>query len=269
MSISLFIMGIIVGVCKVIPGLSGAVMMISFNIYDRGIRAVSCFFDNVKDNSIFLINFGVGVLVGIVCFSNIINYFISNYYLYTISLFSGLILGGIPSVSKDMNKGIRGYFIFIISFIFMFVISYININNNFIISNNIISYLYVFLAGFVEAMGTIIPGISSTALLMVMGVYNIYINILSNLFNYGFIISNIYFILFFGVGLLFGIIMITFIVNYFFNRYRKYSFSFIVGVCLSNVIYLISNVILGVNNFYSLLLIILVIYIGYYIGRKI
>ena len=84
MDINLILKGIIVGVAKIIPGLSGAVLMISFNLYDRAIDSIVNFFSDVRKNLRFVINFGIGVLIGIIFFSNVINYFISNYYVYTI-----------------------------------------------------------------------------------------------------------------------------------------------------------------------------------------
>lgn len=269
MNIMLIIKGIIVGIAKVIPGLSGAILMISFNIYDRAIKAICNFFDNVKDNTIFLLNFGIGVIVGIVCFSNVINYFINNYYLYTTSLFVGLIIGGIPSISKNMDKSCLGFFVFIISFIFMLFISFLSFNNTFVIRNNILSYLYLFLGGFVEAIGTVIPGVSSTALLMIMGVYNIYVDILSNLYNYYYFLGNINFIISFGIGLILGLFIVTYIINYFFNNYRGYTFSFIVGICIASVLSLIFKIIVCVYSMYSLIICLLLIYVGYIIGKRI
>ena len=84
--------GIIIGIAKIVPGLSGTVLMISFNLYDKAISAITRFFDNPKSNFKFLLTLFMGVMIGIVFFSKIVSYFINNYYIYTISLFIGLIL---------------------------------------------------------------------------------------------------------------------------------------------------------------------------------
>ena len=91
MKIEEFLKGILIGIAKIIPGLSGSILMISFNLYDRAINAITNFFSNIKDNFLFLANLTLGIVIGISLFSNILSYFITNYYTYTTSLFIGLI----------------------------------------------------------------------------------------------------------------------------------------------------------------------------------
>ena len=97
MRISYILKGIIIGVGKIIPGFSGSVVMISFGLYDKAILAITNFFKDVKNNGLFLLNLGIGIIIGIVLFSNVINYFISNYYecyLLILLLGRGIILLG-------------------------------------------------------------------------------------------------------------------------------------------------------------------------------
>ena len=103
MNINQLIKGVIIGIAKIIPGLSGAVLMISFNLYDRAIEAITHFFENPKKNFVFLLNLGLGIILGIILFSKVIYYCITNYYLYTTSLFLGLIFGGIPVIYKKVS----------------------------------------------------------------------------------------------------------------------------------------------------------------------
>lgn len=88
MKIEEFLKGILIGIAKIIPGLSGSILMISFNLYDRAINAITNFFSNIKDNFLFLANLTLGIVIGISLFSNILSYFITNYYTYTTSLFN-------------------------------------------------------------------------------------------------------------------------------------------------------------------------------------
>ncbi len=265
MDINLILKGIIVGVAKIIPGLSGAVLMISFNLYDRAIDSIVNFFSDVRKNLRFVINFGIGVIIGIIFFSKIINYFISNYYVYTISLFIGLIYSGIPVIKKDIDRSNRGYIILILSFIMMMFISISNINNNYVISNTFKDSALFFLSGIVEAIGTVIPGISSTALLMIIGVYNIYINVLSNLYD----ISNFSFVFFFGIGLMLGIVFISIVINYLFKNYKSYTFSFVMGISLASILLLLGKVLLYFTDVYVMFISVLLIILGYILGNRI
>ena len=90
MNIIIILKGIIIGIGKIIPGVSGSVMAISFNVYDKAIYSITNFFDNPKNNAKFIINLGLGIVIGIVLFSKIINYLITNYYFYTSIFFIGL-----------------------------------------------------------------------------------------------------------------------------------------------------------------------------------
>ena len=92
--------GIIIGIGKIIPGVSGSMLAVSMGLYENLIYSVNNFFDNPKKNFFFLTKLAIGVLIGIVLFSNIIKYFLEEYYIYTMTLFIGLILGGIITIKK-------------------------------------------------------------------------------------------------------------------------------------------------------------------------
>ena len=82
-----FIKGFLIGIAKIIPGVSGALLAINFGIYERIIYSITHFFDHKKDNIIFLIPILSGLLLSIILFSNIIIYLLNNYRFLTLSLF--------------------------------------------------------------------------------------------------------------------------------------------------------------------------------------
>ena len=268
MNIKLFLKGIIIGIAKIIPGLSGAVLMISFNLYDKAIDSITNFFNNTKDNSKFLLNLSLGLITGIVFFSNILSYLITNYYPYTTSLFVGLILGGIPILIDNTNKNIKDYLLIIISFTIMTTISLLSSTNNYVVQNNYKDLIIYFIAGLLEAIGTILPGISSTALLMLLGVYNIFLTTIGNIYSIENIIKNITFLIPFSIGLSLGIILLTILVNYLFKKYKETTYSLIIGISLSSVFSLIINIINNINNIYLLPICLLLIIIGYNITKR-
>lgn len=268
MNIKELIKGIIIGIAKIIPGLSGAVLMISFNLYDRAIEAITNFFGNPKRNFLFLANLGCGVILGVVLFSKIIHFFITSYYFYTTSLFIGLILGGMPVVFKNIEKKGKSYIVVVVSFLVMSILSFSNIDNHYVIQNNSLDFLMFFLSGILEAIGTVLPGISSTALLMLVGVYNSYIGIISNVLNPAFLSETLYFLVPFSLGLVVGIIVISLLVHYLFRYYREQTFAFILGISLSSVFLLIVKVVPFVGGVFSLMFGLLLMGIGYFITSK-
>ena len=108
----LIIKGFILGVCKIIPGVSGGMVAITLGLYDKGIEAINNFFKDVKKNTLFLGQLGLGLLIAIFVFSKIINYALDHFYLPTILLFIGLIIGGVPNLFKKVKtKNKKNWFI--------------------------------------------------------------------------------------------------------------------------------------------------------------
>ena len=264
MKLEYLIKGILIGIAKIIPGLSGTVLMISFGLYDKAIDAITNFHKNKKTNLIFLINISIGIIIGISLFSNIINY-----YIYTMSLFIGLIMGSIPFIYNKSKKNIKGYILLIISFIIMVFINNIGGNTNYVIKYNYIDLIKFSLSGILEAIGTIIPGVSSTLLLMMMGTYNIYLSNLSNIFNINNIANNIWFFMPFTLGLLIGIIILSKLIDYLFKNYNNETYSIILGIILSSSILLIKRVISNYNYTINMIESLALLIIGLYIGKKV
>lgn len=267
MNIKNFLKGIIIGVAKIIPGLSGAVLMISFNLYDKAICAITNFFDDVKGNFLFLFNLGLGIGLGIVGFSRVLSYFIVNYYVYTTSLFVGLILGGIPVLLGNIEHKKRDYLIIGLSFAIMTLISFISGDNSYAIRHNAVDLLVYFIAGILEAVGTVLPGISSTALLMLMGIYNTFLSTLANIFDFSVLGSTLFFLLPFSMGLFIGIIILSLVVNFMFKYYKSLSFAFIIGVTLSSVFLLIVRVFQGGISILEGVICTIFVIFGYFITK--
>lgn len=268
MNIQELIKGIIIGIAKIIPGLSGAVLMISFNLYDRAIDAITNFFENPKRNFFFLLNLGLGIIIGIVLFSKIISFFLTKYYLYTTMLFLGLIIGGIPVIKNKITPKKSNNFLIILSFILMLTITLVSPTNHYILKHNILDIIIFFLSGILEAIGTVLPGISSTALLMIIGVYDNYIVTLGNALNPTMIGETLYFVLPFSFGLLIGIIIISLLVNFLFKSYQEQTFSVILGISISTLLTLLIRLIPYITNLPAIIISIFMLIIGYFLTNK-
>lgn len=252
--------GFIIGIGKIIPGVSGAMLAISMGVYDTSINYILGFKDKKKDAFKYLFPLGVGIIFSIVVFSKIISILMVKYYVVTMLFFIGLIIGGIPSIINKSNFK-KNYYIFFISFIIMLMLSINNINNSYILKGNIVDMFLFFLSGIIEIIGTIVPGISSTALLMIIGSYDIIIKSLGNL-------CNIYYVIIpFCLGIISGFIALIKIVNYLFNKYKDKMYSFILGVLSSSIVLLMLETFKYKISIISLLFGILSLVIGLIIGN--
>lgn len=232
-----FIKGFIIGIGKVIPGVSGAILAIIMGIYDKALFYINNFKNNKKEAIRFLLPIGVGIILAIILFSKVIDYALTKYYLITMLFFVGLVVGGIPFVYNKVEK--KDFFIVVVSFIVFFVISITNISNNYVVSNNFVDAIIFVISGFIEAIGTVVPGISSTALLLIMGTYDTIISSIGNLTDFSLFIFNLKILIPYGIGVVIGIILIVRLVNFLFDRYNNKMYAFIFGVLLSSIVLLI------------------------------
>ena len=85
--IKLFIQGFIIGIGKIIPGVSGAMFAMLFGVYEKALKIISNLKKELKGNFLFMSVLGLSVLSAIVFGSNIINKCLKNYYIETMFLF--------------------------------------------------------------------------------------------------------------------------------------------------------------------------------------
>lgn len=266
----LIIKGFIIGIAKIIPGVSGSLVALNLGLYERGIEAISSFFKNVKSNAIFLINVGIGIIFSIIIGSKLIDYTLLNFYFPTMIFFIGLLIGTVPEILKKTNMRTKKEWIYFISvFIFMVLLCFLKPNHEFIYIDSFKNNLYVVLIGFIDALTMIIPGISGTATFMLMGCYEFFLSIFSNLINIGNILENIKIISLFFVGLGFGIILITKIMNYLLKYKQNIIYPIICSFSISSIFILIMEVFQNSFSILELLVGILLMFIGVKIARKI
>lgn len=237
----LFIKGIIIGIGKIIPGLSGSMIMMVMGLYEKGINSLYHFFDDIKGNSKFLITIGSGILVAIVLMSKLIKVLLLNYYFIIICFFIGLILGGIPSVFKEVkgNYNKKNILLFIFFLLLVTSLSFIDTNNQVILGDGLNGFILLFLIGIIEAATMIIPGISGTAIMMILGLYNILLDLFSNLGNFNLIVSNLKSLIPFGIGLIIGGIVCITVIKYLLTKHKVKTYFVIAALALSSVFLMI------------------------------
>ena len=169
--------GIVIGVANIIPGVSGGTMMVSMGIYDTLIHCITHLFKEFKKSILTLLPYAVGMLVGILALASLIHWGLDNYMLPTNTLFIGLILGGLgPLLKKIDRKKINAAAI--IAFIALFaLIIWMGIQNrdsfdkNADIEMNLGQMLLMVVMGVIASGTMIIPGVSGSLVLMLLGYY--------------------------------------------------------------------------------------------------
>jgi putative membrane protein len=185
---SIFAKGIVLGIGAILPGISGGSLAVIFGLYEKLIHSVGNFFQNPKKNFVFLAVIGSGAGLGIVLFSNIQKFLFTNYEIPTMLLLCGLFLGTVPGLFKQANK--NGFSAScLLPFLIAFIISiYMSLhgNNDMEVKAedlhmNFKNFTYIFIIGFIMAGSLVIPGISGTVLLMLMGAYGFFLKIIADI----------------------------------------------------------------------------------------
>lgn len=216
--------GFIIGIGKIIPGLSGALLAILMGVYEKSIYYINNFKDNKKESIKYLLPLGIGVVVAIIFFSKIINTLLDRYYILTMMLFSGLIIGTIPAIYKEVKK--TDYYLSFISLIIFSSLSIFSIKNNYVIEGNFKDYLIFLISGLIEAIGTIVPGVSSTSLLTYIGTYKIIISSIGNFRNARVTIP-------FVLGIIIGLLFIIRIIGKLLEEKKSKVYAFVLGMIIS------------------------------------
>ncbi len=247
------IKGIFVGVANVIPGVSGGTMAVSFGIYDKMLSSISNLFKDFKTSFKNLLPIAIGMVVGIVSFTFIIPFCLKTQPFITSVAFTGLILGGVPAIitslkegwAKDTKKSVPvNVILFIILAGIAIGMAFMNgdSESGILLTANLITIIKVFFLGIIAAATMVIPGVSGSLVLMILGYYfgilsavKEFITALVSL-DWALLIENTLILAPFGIGCLLGIFFISKLIEWLFHHYASATFSGILGLIISSPI---------------------------------
>ena len=273
-NIILFLKGMIIGLANVIPGVSGGTLMITLGIYEKIIGVISHFFKNFKENLKFLIPLGIGLVAAILLFSKIIGLALDKYPFPTTLFFIGLILGGLPLLWKKVNtkkKKFSNWLIFALTFLFVVSFAFLNSGSNEVNLSNlyILGYLYLFLVGMIASATMIIPGISGSFVLMLLGYYKPIIDVVSSLTDFSLLGKNILILGVLGIGILIGIVLVAKLIEYLFKKAEVKTYYGVLGFVLASIIAIIKPLLAVELHFLEVIIAFVLFMIGFICAYKI
>lgn len=265
------IKGVFIGSGAILPGISSGVLCVIFGIYDKLVESVLGIFKD-KKNFFYLLPIALGGFVGIFLFGNILKALLVNFPMQTQYAFIGLILGSTPLLIKKVNSQgsfklhylFYAVFAFAVGLLAVCLESYIssssiltNFATNASLSNNGISlqaFLLLTIAGFFMSVGIVVPGVSSTVILMCFGVYETYIAAIASM--------NLSILIPIGLGVVTGSIIFLSVIRYLFKHYYMQTFYAIIGFSLGSIFVLYMPLSFDITGFISLVLFISFFYIA-------
>ena len=244
-NIILVLKGFFMGIANVIPGVSGGTIAIILGIYEDFIGAISNIFKDLKKNFLFLLPIAIGMGLAIVTTSKVVGYSYDHFPLPTILFFVGLVFGGIPMLLKNVkgkkeSKHVSNYIIATLTFalvIFMATYKLIFSMNGEVSfeSMDMLGYVLLFVVGIIAAATMVVPGVSGSLVLMILGYYYPIINTINGVLKDD-ILHNVMVLGIFGVGIVVGILSISKLLEYLFKKYKIKTYFGVLGFVFASII---------------------------------
>ncbi len=239
--------GAVIGVSNIIPGVSGGTMAVSMGIYDRLIYAFNKIFRQFKKSFRELLPILIGVLIGLFAFAALIGTLlgtnseeIPGTRLPTNFAFIGLILGGLPAIFKRVNMKeakLPGLILFLLFLALVVVLPLLSPPETKTVDHSLGTARLMIPLGAIASATMVIPGVSGSMILMLLGYYNSVINAMNDLRGGDW--SSLVILAPYVVGLLIGLVSIAKLMNYLLKEHATLTFCAIFGLVIGSPVTLL------------------------------
>lgn len=226
-----FLKGVAISISQIVPGVSGGTIAMILGVYDKLLHAVNNILNDFKNQYKILLQVFLGAIVGIFLFSNIVKRLFENYPIQIGYLFIGIILGGAPLMFKKAT--VKGFdkknivFLLIGIIVVLMMGSPSNDSSSIITELTLLRFVWLFLGGIVVAIALILPGISGSFMLYILGLYNTTLTAVSDL--------NILILIPIALGGVIGTLLTARIIEKLLIKYPEQTYILIFGFILGSV----------------------------------
>jgi len=268
-----FLNGLAFGITEIVPGVSGGTIAVILGFYDELIETVNHFTEDYRKYLRFLFPFLFGAVAGIITFSSIIHYLLTNHSFPTMLFFIGLIVGIIPPIYSKVKEPKRGFkygeiALVMLPFIVLLIISElksVSITNPAEVINEINAtfMLFIFFAGIIAAMALVIPGISGSFVLLLLGIYPLATysissirHLLADITNIQLMLDICKVLLPLVIGVIIGGLSMARLIEKLLKNYYKITYSIILGLLLGSVYVLFNEPIVFQSGISAIIIVI-------------
>lgn len=271
--------GMVIGVANIIPGVSGGTMAVSMGIYDKLIHCLTHLFKELKESLKFLIPIAIGAAIALVGLSFVIEPAFEYFPLQTSCLFIGLIVGGLPAILKKVKgKGIKASYIIPFLIFFAIVVGMAVMGdtegNAADLSFSLWNVIKLFGVGIIAAATMVIPGVSGSMMLLLLGYYNPIISAIKDFvtalvsFDMQGILQGFGILVPAGLGMVFGVFAIAKIIEIIFEKFPIQAYWAIIGLIVASPIAVLFSVELAGIGVVSVLVSVLTFVVGFIVAMK-
>lgn len=244
MKIKTVMKGMAMGMAEVIPGVSGGTIAFITNIYERLINAIKKFDTTFLSmlskgqfkaafnyiDGMFLVYLIIGMMTGLLISLFTVSHLLEVYPPVVWSFFAGLILASIVYIYRQIdNWNISNILLTIMTSILTFYIVQLTPVSG---SSNL---LYVFICGSIAISALMLPGVSGSFVLLLLGMYTYIIGILKSLIQH-FSMDKLLTMVVFGLGCLLGLAVFSRILSWTFRTYRTATLAALTGFMIGSLV---------------------------------
>jgi len=232
-----FLNGAIMALTDMVPGISGSSIALVLGIYQKLLTSIKNIeiksilkFDFKSFDFAFLIPLITGMIFSFLVFSKLFSFFLSHESLRAIflSFFLGAIFSCIYFLFKEIKIDVNNLVLILIGSIISFSLSYFSIKE---ISLSFNFEIKLIISGFIAIFAMLLPGISGSLILVMLGVYPIVINALSNISNF----ESFKILIFLAIGIFLGLLVFPKIILFFLKKYYFLVLSFLIGLMIGSI----------------------------------
>ena len=241
------IKGMMIGIANIMPGVSGGTLAVSMGIYDKLIHSITHILSEFKESMKFLLTIFAGAGIALVALTFVIEALFQYYPIPTNLLFIGLIVGGLPPVVTKVKSHKLSFGHILAGLLFFALVVGMammgdNGNRQVTLNLGIVPMIKLVLVGIIAAATMIIPGVSGSMVLLILGYYEPIIQQITAFctavitLDMAGILHGIAILLPFGIGVLIGILGIAKIIEIIFEKYPVYAYCAIIGLIAASPI---------------------------------
>lgn len=277
--LKLIMQGMAVGIANIIPGVSGGTMMVAMGLYDKLIHSITHLKSEFKQAIRLLAPIFIGAGIAIVVLSRIFEFLLSEYPIPTNFLFCGLIAGSLPFIFQKVkgHKVTVGKLIpFVIFFAVVILMAVLGETNgaDADVSFSVINVMKLFGIGIIAAATMVVPGVSGSMILMILGYYDTILATINDFIDAGlaFDFPEIFracgVLVPFGIGVVVGIVVIAKLIEFIFSKAEIHAYYAIIGLIMASPIAILLNTDWSKFSILTIVIGVATFFVGWFVTRK-
>lgn len=240
--LKMILQGMVVGIANIIPGVSGGTMMVAMGLYDKLIHSITHLKSEFKESMKLLLPIFIGAGLAIVILSRLFEFLLNNYPVPTNFAFCGLIVGSLPFILKKVKGSnpakSQNWIPLLVFFIIVVGMAVMGEEGGSASTLHVdfLQGIILVLVGVIAAATMVIPGVSGSMMLMLLGYYETILSYVNQTvdaittFNIPAFINCCIVLIPFAIGVVVGIFAIAKLIEWIFQRWQTPAYYAIIGL---------------------------------------